>query len=335
MTSFEILENSFGGSFPEVIQLENPPNLTVKIVEDSFLQDVIIFLSCFKQFRRLYSGLYKNVKKPLFGLFDETQDINFVKNTFIILISAIITVIFFPKFLISVLKQSPHDFYGFISAIKKNYIYLVSKNIIRDNADVNQVLSHENIHILQFKNGDLEIDKRILDIDRVNSYCDLYSNAKVKHQAIVKYLLSKIEIEARVHELVSAFYVETQHFPQTRKEFLVCLLYSNDILKDLSQNIQCYHSDSTKLLDLLVEIKNEAADMKISSPIRVSTHATVDFTCILNIINNSDELFNFINFELPTYYSNILKLYGSNSANSKLQNEIEQERKQYDLKYKI
>lgn len=333
MSSFAIIENSFGGAFPSTIELETPPNITVRIVEDSLLQNLIKILGCGSLFKDLYSNGTNNIKKSLLKEFTVNNEVNVIKFYFITMFSYLASFFvncwIFPKTLKRLISKSSFDIYGYISPIKKNYIYLSSKKINKDNCDVNKTISHENIHILQTHIGDLDMDKRLMDKERVNQYCELYLNAKVEHQSIIKYLLSKVEIEARVHELVSAFYVETNNFPLTRKEFIVCLLYSNDILEDLSIHIQRYHSNHKNTVDLLDEINEQAAAMSIHSPVSISTHATVDFICILNTISSSDELFNFISFELPTYYCNVLKLYGSKSASSKLQSEINEDRQLY------
>lgn len=323
MSSFEILENSFGGSFPSTIKLEEPPKLTVKIVEDSFIQKLIIILSGRKQFKQL-----KN------ELLEQSPDTKVLK---------VILPIIFPFIVLKIIKtllgRSPYEQQGYVSPFKKNTIYIISRNV----DDINKIISHENIHVLQGHHGDLDMDKRRMDIERVDNYCKHYSSCHPDEQHLIRYLFSKAEIEARVHELVSAFYISTRQFPLSRKEFLVCLLYSNDILHGLDTKLKLFSLGSQKelcrsnpknMLDLLAEIKKHANAMSISSPITISTHVTVDFLVILNTIIEPDELFNFISFELPSYYCNVLKLYGSKSASSKLQNEINKERELYKLTIK-
>lgn len=329
ISSFEILENSFGGSFPSTIKLENPPKLTVKIVEDSFIQKLIIILSGRKQFKDIYSLSWKQLKNELLDQFPDTKVLK-------VILSIIFPFIALKKIIKTFLGRSPYESYGYVSPFKKNTIYIISKNV----QNINKIISHENIHVLQAAHGELDMDKRAMEIERVDNYCKLHTNYNVSHASFIKYLLDKNEVEARVHELVSAFYISTNQFPISRKEFLVCLLYSNGILDGLDRKVEIFSLKSQlqfcrttpkNILDLLSEIKNHAIVMSVPSPITISTHVTADFSCIFSAINGPEELFNFISFELPTYYCNVLKLYGSKSASLKLQNEISKERERYDL----
>lgn len=335
MSSFEILENSFGGSFPSTIKLEEPPKLTVKIVEDSFIQKLIRILSGRKQFKDIYSLSRKQFK-------NELLEQSPVPKVLKVILTIIFPFIAFKNTIKTVLERSPYDQHGYVSPLKKNTIYIVSRNV----DDINKTISHENIHILQGHHGDLDMDKRLMDIERVDNYCKHYCSCHPEQQHLIRYYFGKAEIEARVHELVSAFYISTRQFPLSRKEFLVCLLYSNDMLHYLDgkdQKLELFslrsrkklcRSNTKNMLDLLAEIKKHANAMSIYSPITISTHVTVEFWVILNTIIEPDELFNFISFELPSYYCNVLKLYGSKSASSKLQNEINKERELYKLTIK-
>jgi hypothetical protein len=327
MSSFEILENSFGGSFPSTIKLEEPPKLTVKIVEDSFIQKLIIILSGRKQLKDIYSLSREQVKNELL---EQSPDAKVLK----VLIPIIFPFIALKKIIKTFLGRSPYEPYGYVSPFKKNTIYIISNHV----HDINKTISHENIHVLQGHHGDLDMDKRRMDIERVDNYCKHYTSHPDNEQYFIRYLFSKVEIEARVHELVSAFYISTRQLPLSRNEFLVCLLYSNDILHSLDTKLELFslqsqlqfcRSNPKNILDLLSEIKKHAIVMSIPSPITISTHVTTDFSCILNTINGPEALFNFISFELPTYYCNVLKLYGSKSASAKLQNEINKERELY------
>ena len=342
-TSFEILENSFGGSFPSSIKLEAPPKLPVRIVEDSFIQKIIQLLSSRKQFRYLYSLTFKQSKNKLMEQYADTKELYVLKIVLSIL-PVLAWSVTFKKLFEMLLRQSPHEMHGYVSPIKKNNIYLFSHKIKSTGADVNQVISHENIHVLQASHGELDMVQRAMDIERVNKYCELHTNYNAKRESHVKYLFNKLEVEARVHELVSAFYISSRQFPLSRKEFIVCLLYSNTILEDIESTVEIFRlqwmkqrgsSDPKNLLNLLAEIKKYAIGMSITSPIKISTHCTVDLALMLNTINCPDELFNFISFKLPHYYCNVLKLYGAISASSKLQDEINKDRQIYDLKYKV
>ncbi len=179
---------------------------------------------------------------------------------------------------------------------------------------------------MQTHRGDLKSSTRSIDIERVNQYCKRYTKVKAEYQLFIRYLLSKAEVEARVHEIVSAFYTATGKFPCTRKEFIVCLVYSNDVLKNLSLKLQDNPSESKKILSLLEEIEVVAADMSIHSSVKTLTKASSDFCVIFFAINSFEKLFNFISYELPIYYCNVLKLYGSESFSSKLESEINHER---------
>jgi hypothetical protein len=331
MSSFEILENSFGGSFPSAIELEAPPNISVTIAEGNFIQNLIIALGCIKQFRTLHSFAVCKFKTLYKKSSAVTADTNLMETSFINIVSHIVAFCTFPRAICGVFKKSEYEPYGETSSFMKNHIYLYSKNIQKIGINVNQVIGHENIHILQIHNGDLDIAKRVLDKERVNRYCELNLRANIEHQSKIKYLLSKVEIEARVHELVSGFYIITQHLPINRKEFLVCLLSSDEIVENLIIIIHTQYSKSKILMDLLSEIKKYSVVMSIDYPVAIRTDLLSDITGILMNINSSQQLFNFISFELPSYYCNVLKLYGSNSASSKLQNEINKERQIHDL----
>ena len=222
--------------------------------------------------------------------------------------------------------EKPHDYeYGRTSPFTKNRIYLISKNIHRESKDVYKTISHENIHILQCHNGDFDFENRLIERQRAKQYCKEYLRSDIKSDGYLEYLLEKVEVEARVHELVSAFYIETQHFPISRKDFLVCLFYSNDVLEHLHLTLEKYHPKSKKVSSLLNDISKLAITHSITSPINTTTDATVDFSVIFNSLNNTDQLFDFINFELPRYFCNVLKLYGDRSISAKLQIEINKE----------
>ena len=346
MTSLEILENSFGGSIPLTIKLESPPQLTVRILEDSFIQKPIRFLSSLKYIKKTYSYLLElamqaeeleRFQKELSG----TKYLYVISFLVKMVFHFTFPIIFIKHFTKTWLTPSDFDILGYVSPVMKNNIYLKSKNIQRDSKAVEEVISHENIHVLQSSHGEFDFDKRRIENERVDDFYEQHVNGNVKREKYFKYLFNRLEVEARIHELVSAFYTTTHQIPLSRKEFLVCLLYSNGLLDRLDSNLEIFslkaqlqrcRSTPKDILDLLDEIKKHAIVMSIPFPISIPTKVTSEFFLLLNAINGPNELFNFISFELPTYYCNVLKLYGSESASSNLQNEIDKERELHNLK---
>lgn len=339
-SSFEILENCFGGSFPSALKLETPPKLTVEIVEDSIIQRLIDFLSSKKQFKFMYNLALRQINSDILDEYSESKHLNLIKKCVTVIFPIIGGFLIFLKLIRSIITPLEIESYGHVSARRENTIIVVSNNIMKANLDINMIIGHENIHILQMDHGDVDLDKRLVEKERVKNYCELYD---IKAHDHIKYLFDRAEVEARVHGLVSSFYISTGKLPLSRKEFLVCLLYSNDILSLLNKKLELFSlraqlkpslSEPKNTLELLAEIKEYAATMSITSPIAISTQLTSEFFEIICAINNSDEFFNFISFELPRYYSNVLRLYGSKSASSKLLAEINKERELYDSNYK-
>jgi hypothetical protein len=319
----EILENSYGGAFPSALTLEAPPNISIKIREESFIQFLFKCLGILRGFRVMYCHSLRLMSE--FAV--SASNTGGFKNKYLISTLSHIAAIFIYLRLFGGQFEKPHDYeYGRTSPFTKNRIYLISKNIYRENKDVYKTISHENIHILQCHNGDFDFENRLFERQRAKQYCRKYLRSDIKSDGYLEYLFEKVEVEARVHELVSAFYIETQFFPVTREELLVCLFYSNDVLEHLHLTLGKYHPKSKTILSLLNDISDKAIAYSISSPIKTSTDATVDFSVIFNSINNTDQLFDFIKFELPRYFCNVLNLYGARSISLKLQNEIIKER---------
>ena len=79
-----------------------------------------------------------------------------------------------------------------------------------------------------------------------------------------------------------------------------------------------------KFLD---EVKINAEKISIFEPVQTSTYSTLDFCDIFNDINTMQELIDFISYGLPTYYANVLKLYGCITASEKLHRQINEDRK--------
>jgi len=339
ISSFEIIENSFGGSFPSCVKLETQPDLTVNILEDTFTQDIIKLLSCKDAIRNIYKhqqNTDNTLKVDHQRLLEETSETklgtklaNFLYKS---ALPAIVHVFLFVKFIPIIFKPDDFELLAHVSPIMKNNIYLKSKVIQESGRDIDQVISHENIHVLQYQGGSFDIAKAVKDKERVDTYIKHYLNdgTKKRHRYF-QYIFSKVEIEARVNELVCAFYISTTRMPLSQKDFLVCLIFSNDILDFLNSSKQFGASMPQNILNLLDEIKEHAAVMSITSPIVTPTPVTLDFKLILMAFNDPEELFKFISFELPSYYCNVLKLYGSESVSSKIQNEINQERELFGL----
>ena len=224
MTSLEIIENSFGGSIPITIKLESPPQLTVRILEDSFIQKTIQFLSSLKGIKKKYSYLLEPAKtmqaEELERFQKELSGTKYFTKTW--------------------LTPSEFDSQGYVSPVMKNNIYLKSKNIQGSSRAVEEIIGHENIHVLQANQGELDFDKRSIESKRVDDFYEQHVNCNIEREKSFKYLFNRLEVEARIHELVSAFYTETHQIPLSRKEFLVCLLYSNGLLDRLDSNLELF-----------------------------------------------------------------------------------------------
>lgn len=316
ISSFQIIKNSYGGELPAGLESDHPPKTVITVTDFTKWQSFLLFFLSLINIQIIaifFSSITKQIK---------THDLlAIIFYPLFILISPYI----FVKFAKKTSSKSKFETLGFISPVRSKRIY-VSVDLIKEmNIEISDVISHENIHCLQYLCGDLSHKNRMIDKERVQNYCKIHMNTEEQYKPKMCYLLSKVEIEARVHELVSTFYTKTNEVILTRENFIVSLIYSNDVFDTL--NSMSSYDKSQKMPKFLDEVKINAEKISIFEPVQTSTYSTLDFCDIFNDINTMQELIDFISYGLPTYYANVLKLYGCITASEKLHRQINEDRK--------
>lgn len=187
-----------------------------------------------------------------------------------------------------------------------NEINIKTKNIIKYNIDINYVISHEHLHLLQCKLGHQFISRltepfylvRVLNILEKND------------NKILNYLLMQHECEARLHEMVLSFYRQNGFLPTSYNEFIGLLISWTEYTTELkvyfrkSDERADYYPNYNEFL-----IRDERTSREMSY--------------ILNSIKDDAEIIiRFSQEILPVMYSNLLLYYGDELASKKMLDSI-------------
>lgn len=180
-------------------------------------------------------------------------------------------------------------------------INLNIKLIKKSKADLENVVSHEHVHLLQNQNrpkGDLIEEENIF-----------LSNAEILLRDIsdshASYLLGRNECEARLHELMLSFYRKNKILPTTYNEFLGALLYCETLCVFFKKVFINENSKEEYPRYEQFKIRDEST--------------TDDFIDI--IIGIKDDLLvkeRFAKEVLPVMYSSLLLYYGDATASQKM-----------------
>lgn len=181
----------------------------------------------------------------------------------------------------------------------ENQITIRSDNVKRKN-NLFSVVSHEHIHLLQYKNLE-SIIPAVKNADML--LCDKY-----KDDAFVLYLLDSRESEARLHEVVLSYYRIKKELPLTKDGFIQLLAGSNQlgwlVTSAMESNNIGFKGEFTEYFERDIEFVKQ-------------------LELILLFCKNPDMLFRFITEALPVMYGNLLRHYGDEESSRCFMNTIE------------
>lgn len=158
---------------------------------------------------------------------------------------------------------------------------------IKTRQQVDAVITHEHLHLLQNWNG-MQRSKQIINLYSLVSF-------NPKFDAFTRYLFERSEVEARLHEVVLSYYRMCRKLPSSTGQFFEMLSASNQI--------------GWLVKEALLEKGIEAADISAQFKERDLKFAEQMEAILLNI-NNLDMLYRFISEVLTVMYGNLLKYYG-------------------------
>lgn len=178
----------------------------------------------------------------------------------------------------------------------KNEVNIVNKSVKKANINLESVVSHEHLHLLQQLEGvmyDNEIQKKDF-FDRVRLIIES------ENSEYILYLSQRHEVEARLHEMVLSFYRHHGLMPLSYEEFMGFLLANE------------------KLQQILKHDKNINCFSRYESYAVREEEAVSELFIILFVIKDTLVISRFVKEVLSVMYSNLLHYYGDEAASKKM-----------------
>lgn len=154
-----------------------------------------------------------------------------------------------------------------------------------------EVLTHEHIHFLQHQNAERQ-NKEMRDPHQI-------LGKKWSQDRFIIYLLERLEVEARLHELVLSYYRARHTLPQTVEGFLGML------------------ADWDEIGEYLVKV-TASAGLKMQGIGSTFTPRSVvhgaQLGDLLSFLKDPDVTKRFVSEVLPVMYANLLRYYGDAHA---------------------
>lgn len=184
---------------------------------------------------------------------------------------------------------------------------------IKSKKDIEPIISHEHIHLLQYRNKKFSINKKTQ-----NEKCnEILLVEELKNNSHYLYLLEQNEVEARLHEIIISYYRNKNILPLTIKGFVEILAGSNKFGLFITKTMAVYG----------VVIKQDIATYN-----ERSEKVAKDMEDILFAIKDIDLIYRFITEVLPVMYGNLLKYYGDDESSINFLNKIDRPNL-YDMIY--
>jgi len=168
----------------------------------------------------------------------------------------------------------------------------------RTGADEMSTISHEHLHLLQFRDAEQHL--------RHARSPELLVTARDESMPHLRYLLEKKEVEARLHETVLCFYRRNTLLPVTRSAFLG-LLAANEQFGDLIR-VALACSDHNFDDFPPYPTRDRESDKQLES--------------VLVFIRTPELMCRFIIEVLPVMYGNLIRYYGDNATSEQFLNSI-------------
>lgn len=176
---------------------------------------------------------------------------------------------------------------GYFNPLLDNGSQVVIKSRFNDKHWDAPVVSHEHIHLLQFRNPENHTPKAQLP--------DNFLSEEMRFDTHLLYILEKKEVEARLHEVVLSFFRAHRHLPVTVTGFLGLIA-------------SCEHCGS--LITTLLEDEKKPYVHYEEFPAREHKMAE-QLEEIFICIDRTEMACKFVTEVLPVMYGNLLKYYGS------------------------
>lgn len=296
-----IIKDSFGGKFPSNFVWDDDNDFKVKLIQEGVLGSIY----------KIGSFILK--LPSLFIQFEKIAFKDKKRTGFIFLLYKLLAFLMFPFFIFSSFKVliSPNRFEtaAFINLVAPKVIFISKGSFDVEYPEFIDTLSHEVIHLLQMKHGDFDINVRAEDIKRVNIFCNNYGRAKRENLKLFsRYVFSKVEIEAHLHNLISNFYKKTGVFPTSKRGFLTMLMSIHEVWDVISTNI----SNPVFLEPNIREytLGYSFYELGLNERVLLENDSTSIFIYMLNDIKDIDCLLKLFDKTLPAHYMNLLQLYG-------------------------
>lgn len=205
--------------------------------------------------------------------------------------------------------SNPNRLGMFYPTGRKQGLILIGDRFKRFNRNIEPLISHEHLHFLQHVDGDTFNDSP-RNLDKI---------LPEKHQELreILYVLTKTEVEARLHEIVLSYYRIHKHLPLTITEFYI-LLAKNSQLKDYIKNF-------VKFLN--IEVDESYREYSSRDP-----ELADDIRKIFRVFNDLGIEFRFVTEVLTVMYGNLIRYYGDHEASNALQSRISRPNL-YDMLY--
>lgn len=202
------------------------------------------------------------------------------------------------KLIFSNKYKSERQLKGYFNPFLEDGSQIVINSRFNNKKSVDAIISHEHIHLLQFRNPENHIRKARLPAD---FFCK-----DMRTDPHLLYIMEKKEFEARLHEVVISFYRTHRVLPLTVSGFLGLIS-------------ACEHIGS--LVTPLLEI-NQTSFVKYEDYPARESRPIEHLEEILVYIENLDMSFRFITEVVTVMYGNLLRYYGSEEDSSIYMKEI-------------
>lgn len=178
---------------------------------------------------------------------------------------------------------------------KESQIFIIDRKR-KKKIDLKSVISHEHIHLLQYKNNEFENNIKRLEV--------LISEQKICDKHLL-YLLKRFEVEARLHEVVLSYYRFQKELPMKIEEFLGMITGSKS----------CGPYVALPLLSAGIEVK--FPDYSDREPLFCEQLSDIFYA-----LKNDEITISFTTEVLSVMYGNLLRYYGDEKSSHEFLKQI-------------
>lgn len=208
----------------------------------------------------------------------------------------VLTVVFGLWFLVRAAKEAwrgptrPNVLGLFMPLFKDESRIVVKAGRLKNESDA-PVISHEHLHLLQYRNPERH-SRHVQFPERVLSEFGL------RHRFHL-YLMEKMEVEARLHECVLSFYRAHRHLPTTVSGFLGLLAANKQF---------------GEAVTLILNCQGVGFDREVAAYSARGEKFADDLTGVFLGFKTDELSCRYLTEVLPVMYGNLLKYYGDNVA---------------------